>query len=32
MARAIEDMPPEAIVKVQTKAAEVFANSAFAGP
>jgi TPR repeat protein len=32
MTRAIEDMPPETIVKVQAKAAEVFATSAFAKP
>ena len=32
MARAMEDMPPETIVKVQAKAAEVFATSAFAKP
>ena len=32
MAKAIENMPPETIVKVQTKAAEVFASSAFAAP
>jgi TPR repeat protein len=32
MARTIEDMPPETIVKIQTRAAEVFATSAFAGP
>ena len=32
MARAMEDMPPETIVKVQAKAAEVFGTSAFAKP
>ena len=32
MTRAMEDMPPETIVKVQAKAAEVFATSAFAKP